>query len=106
MAHPTNIQIIGNEIAIAWSDGAESYFDFEYLRAISPSAENQGEVDILGVRHGGREGDPRFTGVRVLRWAIVGNYAIRFEFSDGHNSGLYHYDMLRNPPAHPLRAEQ
>lgn len=97
MLSPTNIQIIGNEIAIAWSDGQESYFDFEQLRAISPSAENQGEVDILGVRHGGNGRDARFIGVRVLRWNIIGNYAIRFEFSDGHNSGLYAYDYLRQP---------
>lgn len=100
MLSPSNIQIVGNEIAIAWSDGQESYYTFERLRAISPSAENQGEVDILGVRHGGG-GDPRFTGVRVLRWAIVGNYAIRFEFSDGHNSGLYSYEYLRRPELHP-----
>lgn len=102
MLAPANIQIIGNEIAIAWNDGAESYYTFDYLRFISPSAENQGEVDILGVKHGGNAGvDPRFIGVRVLRWAIVGNYAIRFDFSDGHNSGLYSYDYLRDPARHP-----
>lgn len=96
MLAPTNIQIIGEEIAIAWSDGQESFFTFERLRALSPSAENQGEVDILGVRHGGSDADRRFTGVRVKRWTIVGSYAIRFEFSDGHSSGLYSYDYLRS----------
>ena len=96
MLSPTNIQIIGDEIAIAWSDGRESYFTFEQLRAISPSAENQGERDILGVKHGGVAGGTRFLGVRVLNWAVVGNYAIRFQFSDGHNSGLYSYEYLRS----------
>ena len=26
----------------------------------------------------------------------IGNYALRFEFSDGHRTGLYSYDYLRS----------
>lgn len=96
MTEPTNIQLIGDEVAIAWSDGTESYLSFEALRAASPSAENQGERDILGVRHGGLSGPVSFRGVRVVGWNKVGNYAIRFAFSDGHGSGLYAYDYLRS----------
>ena len=91
---PTNIQLIGDEIAIVWDDGAESYFPAELLRAASPSAETQGERDILGVQHGGHP--PRkFPGVRVLGWETVGNYAVRFDFSDGHRTGIYSFDYLR-----------
>ncbi len=100
MLSPSNIQIVGNEVAIAWSDGEESYFTFSELRAASPSAENQGERDILGVRHGGHDGTARFEGVTVRSWDIVGNYAIRFAFSDGHGSGLYSYDYLRDLARH------
>ncbi len=95
MLSPTNIQLIGQEIAISWSDGRESFFSFERLRALSPSAETQGERDILGVVHGGAERNSRYEGVVVLGWKLVGNYAIRFAFSDGHSSGLYAYDYLR-----------
>jgi DUF971 family protein len=94
MPTPANIQIVGEEIAIAWSDGSESYLPFEKLRAASPSASNQGERDIFGRKYGG-DGPRTFTGVSVLGWAQVGNYAIRFDFSDGHHTGLYTYDMLR-----------
>ncbi|HEY5078261.1 MAG TPA: gamma-butyrobetaine hydroxylase-like domain-containing protein [Opitutaceae bacterium] len=31
----------------------------------------------------------------MLSWEQVGNYAIRFDFSDGHRTGLYTYDYLR-----------
>lgn len=96
MIEPTNIQLIGSEVAIAWSDGSETYTTFERLRSASPSAENQGERDILGVRHGGVSGPVSHAGVRVLGWDKVGNYAIRFSFSDGHRSGLYAYDYLRS----------
>jgi DUF971 family protein len=94
MPTPTTIQLIGQEVAIAWSDGVETYFDSERLRAASPSAENLGERDIFGQQHGG--GGPRtFPGVRVLGWERIGNYAFRFEFSDGHRTGLYSFDYLR-----------
>lgn len=95
MHAPTNIQIIGQEVAIVWDDGAESYFPFEKLRAASPSAANIGETDILGNKYGG-DGPKQFPGIQVVGWDQVGNYAIRFEFSDGHGSGLYSYDYLRN----------
>jgi len=91
---PINIQIIGNEIAIVWDDGVESYFEFERLRAASPSAETQGERDILGVQYGG-DGPRKFPGVMVLGWEQVGNYALRFDFSDGHRTGLYSFEYLR-----------
>jgi len=95
MLSPLNIQLIGDEVAIAWSDGKESFCRAPALRAASPSAENQGEVDVLGVRHGGLEGPGNFAGVRVVGWERMGNYAIRFEFSDGHRSGLYPYALIR-----------
>ncbi len=94
MHAPTNIQLIGQEVAIVWDDGAESYLPFEKLRAASPSAANMGETDILGNKYGG-DGPKHFPGVTVVGWAQVGNYAIRFDFSDGHSTGLYSYDYLR-----------
>lgn len=91
---PLNIQLIGQEIAIVWDDGLESYFPFERLRAASPSASNIGERDIMGNRYGG-DGPKQFPGVQVLGWERVGNYALRFDFSDGHRTGLYSFDYLR-----------
>ncbi|HEX2101043.1 MAG TPA: DUF971 domain-containing protein, partial [Candidatus Synoicihabitans sp.] len=86
MQTPANIALIGQEVAIVWSDGVESYLPMERLRAASPSAENQGERDILGNQYGG-DGPKAFPGVTVLGWEQVGNYAIRFDFSDGHRTG-------------------
>ncbi len=92
---PLNIQVIGTELAIAWNDGAESYLSAEDLRAASPSAETQGERDILGQRHGG--GGPRkFPDVMISGWEPVGNYAIRIDFSDGHRTGIYSWEYLRS----------
>jgi DUF971 family protein len=94
MHTPVNIQLIGTEVAIGWSDGAETYFQGDELRAASPSAENIGERDILGNQYGG-DGPKRFTGVTVTGWELVGNYAVRFDFSDRHRTGLYSFALLR-----------
>lgn len=94
MQSPANIQLIGEEVAIVWDDGRESYFPFARLRAASPSAETQGERDIFGTQYGGG-GSKKFEGVQVTGWEQVGNYALRFEFSDGHRTGLYSFDYLR-----------
>ncbi len=94
MAAPETIQSIGDEVAIRWDDGSESFYRMEALRAASPSAENKGESDLLGNRIGGSN-QTRFPGVRVTGWEIVGGYAIQFRFSDGHNTGLYSFDLLR-----------
>jgi DUF971 family protein len=92
---PIDVQLVGDEVAIRWSDGAESYFPTEMLRAASPSAETQGERDVLGNQYGGA-GPKKFPGVRVSGWEQVGNYALRFDFSDGHRTGLYSFDYVRN----------
>jgi DUF971 family protein len=91
---PLNVQLVGPEVAIAWDDGSESYFLGEKLRAASPSASNMGERDILGNQYGG-DGPKQFPGVTVTGWERVGNYALRFDFSDGHRTGLYSFDYLR-----------
>ena len=95
MHTPKDVQIIGREIAIAWDDGRESYLPFASLRAASPSAETQGERDIFGTRYGGHDGPKDYSGVEVVGWERIGNYALRFEFSDGHGTGLYSFDYLR-----------
>ncbi|MGH8020041.1 MAG: gamma-butyrobetaine hydroxylase-like domain-containing protein [Opitutaceae bacterium] len=94
MIRPDDIQLIGNEVAVRWSDGAESFLAAPALRAASPSAASKGETDIFGRVHGG-EAPGDFSNVTVVAWYPVGNYAIRFAFSDGHQTGLYSYELLR-----------
>ncbi len=90
---PENMQLIGAELALRWPDGTEHYIPVEQLRAASPSAENVGESDLFG-RIRGADPRTRFPGVAVEDWEVVGNYAIRFRFSDGHQTGLYSYAYL------------
>ena len=94
MHTPVDIQLIGSEVAIRWVDGAESFISMATLRANSPSAQTRGERDIFGHHYGG-EAPQNYGGEEATDWERIGNYAIRFEFSDGHRTGLYSYDLLR-----------
>ncbi|MGC6424770.1 MAG: gamma-butyrobetaine hydroxylase-like domain-containing protein [Lentimonas sp.] len=93
-AGPANIQLIGTELCIIWADGSESYFPAGFLRKYSPSAQNIGEHDILGNKYGG-DGPKDFTDVTITNWDFQGNYAMRPTFSDGHNTGLFSWEYLK-----------
>ena len=94
MNKPKTMQVIGSDLAIIWEDGQEGYISSEALSANSPSASVSGERDIFGTQYGG-ESQKSYSGVTIDSWTSIGNYAIRFQFSDGHNTGIYGYDMLR-----------
>ena len=61
----------------------------EYLRVFSPSAEVQGHSPSQAVLEYGKKL------VRFSNLERQGNYAIKFTFSDGHDSGIYSWDYLR-----------
>lgn len=100
-----DLQLIGEEVAVRWADGSESYFPMEMLRVASPSAENTGEKDLLGKLIGGGIGQASYPGVTVTAWTPIGGYAVQFHFSDGHRTGIFSYgylrdlwEMMQNPP--------
>lgn len=76
------------ELTIAWE--REQYvLGAEFLRVHSPSAEVQGHGGEGGTLPLGKQ-DVAITGIEP-----VGNYAVRIRFSDGHDTGLYSWDWLR-----------
>jgi DUF971 family protein len=91
---PTNIQQIGNELAIQWNDNAESYLNLEVLRRACPCAACGGEPNVLRniVR-------PNVTytaeSFQLDRFHLVGGYALQFRWADGHSTGIYSFDYLR-----------
>jgi len=61
----------------------------ELLRVESPSAEVRGHGPGEKRLVSGKQ-DVTITGI-----APQGNYAVRLQFSDGHNTGIYSWDFLR-----------
>jgi ATP-binding protein involved in chromosome partitioning len=60
----------------------------EMLRVMSPSAEVQGHSPEERVTVGGKRN------VRIVGLSPIGNYAVRINFDDGHDTGLYTWDYL------------
>jgi DUF971 family protein len=91
---PTNIQQVGNEVAIQWSDNTESYIDLETLRRACPCAACGGEPDVLGnvSRPEVSYTDDSF---HLDRLDIVGGYALQPRWRDGHNTGIYSFQYLQ-----------
>jgi len=91
---PTNIQQIGDELAIVWNDGTESYLDLEFLRRACPCAACGGEPDVLGnvARPDVKYSDDSF---RLAGFDLVGGYALQPRWYDGHNTGIYSFQYLR-----------
>ncbi len=43
-----NMTVIGNELALRWTDGIETYLPLDFLRKRCPCALCAGEKDLLG----------------------------------------------------------
>jgi DUF971 family protein len=92
---PTNIDIIGSELAIKWDNGSESFIGLEKLRRYCPCASCNGERDIMGNVYKGPEKPLGPRSFQIVRFNNVGGYAIQPQWADGHNTGLYSYDYLQ-----------
>jgi len=75
--------------------GELSYrLDFEFLRVFTPSAEARGHGPGQETLQVGKRN------VELLAIEPVGTYALKLVFSDGHDSGLYSWDLLHNLAIH------
>jgi DUF971 family protein len=91
----------GSGVQIEWADGHTSSWTFPWLREACPCA----------ICHEAREADGRKPGEpkpkpatllpmfepppRPLETTPVGHYAVKFKWSDGHESGIYSWEYLR-----------
>jgi DUF971 family protein len=92
---PVDMQVVGEELAVKWPDGGESYIRLEFLRRCCPCAGCKGEMDIMGNLYKDPE-RPLTAGACVLkRLTPVGNYAVNLHWGDGHSAGFYAYAYLR-----------
>lgn len=81
-------------LEISYASGESFKLDFEYLRVYTPSAEARGHGPGQETLQTGKRN------VEIERIEPVGTYALRLVYSDGHDSGLYSWDLLYNLGAH------
>lgn len=83
-----------SEITINWSDETESKYNAAELRKACPCAgcinEWTGEKTL--------KTDTIADDLSFSSIAIVGRYALNFNFSDGHDTGIYSFQFLKQLP--------
>lgn len=77
-------------LEISFADGNTFRLPCEFLRVFSPSAEVRGHGPGQETLQTGKK-DVTITAVEP-----VGQYAIQLRFSDGHDTGIYSWDLLHN----------
>lgn len=95
---PRNITIDrgGSTLDITWADGYESSYPLRWLRANCPCAtcreqrrEAEAQTDLLTL-----SSTPP-PSAEIASAELVGNYAVRLVWTDGHDAGIYPYAALR-----------
>lgn len=92
---PVDIQVVGTELAVKWSDGSEEFVRLETLRRFCPCAACLGEKDIFGKTYKAPDRPYGAGAFQVARFHPVGGYAVQFVWGDGHNTGLYTWEWIR-----------
>ena len=101
---PKKVRVLlteGKGMEIEWADGHKSAWSFGWLRAACPCVTCHEER----LQEGRKPGQPKAPPANVLPMYTpppipvtanrVGNYAIRFNWQDGHYGGIYSWDYLR-----------
>ncbi len=100
-ANPEHIAISKSKgVKIDWADGHRSEYTLAYLRDECPCATCTGA-------HGTEPQKSSYSkpaaspfqmykpALKMLAVEPIGSYAFRIDWNDGHNSGIYSYDRLR-----------
>lgn len=91
-ATPTNLRALTAQqiLELHWSDGTVDRFPFKFLRAQCPCASCVDEFT------GRRMLDPATIpeDVQPTNLDLVGNYAVKIAWTDGHDTGLYRWEYL------------
>ena len=86
-------------IKIDWKDGHRSDYGLTYLRDHCPCASCTGAHGTPPAPKSVAASDNPFQmykpALKMLGAEAVGNYAIRINWSDGHNTGIYSYEHFR-----------
>jgi DUF971 family protein len=91
----------GTGVEIDWKDGHHSKWNFAWLRNACPCATCHEDREHTGRKPG--EAKPKEQKLLMLyeppilplEITPIGKYALKFKWSDGHESGIYSWDYLR-----------
>ena len=91
---PTQIKRLPDALRVQWNDGHQSEYSYQLLRQKCPCARCQSEksdgnpLRLLPT-------DSLSKNLTLVDIQLVGRYAIRLIWADGHKTGIYTFEFLR-----------
>ncbi len=96
--YPTELKFVEDSaLLIEWNDGQRRRYPFSYMRNHCPCATCRRQEPT-------EKADPmqltvlspaELKPVKIEKMSLAGNYAYRITFNDGHNTGLFTFELLR-----------
>ena len=93
--HPIDYFISDKYIALKADDNTELLISLKKLRQACPCAHCNGEKDIFGNISGKKETRLIYESLILNKVVLVGSYAIRLFWKDGHSNGIYTFQHLK-----------
>ncbi|KPP99604.1 MAG: hypothetical protein HLUCCA01_06160 [Bacteroidetes bacterium HLUCCA01] len=91
-----DVDTASQTLSIVWNDGETSFFPFDGLRKVCPCVFCRGGHEYMGKKMDPAElAKPAQREWRIRSVKPMGNYAIQIVWNDGHDSGLYRFEALR-----------
>lgn len=93
---PKQIKIVEKaKLLIKWDDYNQSVLGLKYVRDECPCANCKGETILLRTYRPAKP--PMYSPemYKIEKIDVVGGYAIQISWKDGHNTGIYSWEYLR-----------
>lgn len=92
---PKQIKIFEkNQLLITWNDNSESKISLKYLRDECPCASCKGETVLMKTYRPAKPASTSPGMYKIKNIEVIGGYAIRITWGDGHNTGIFTWEYL------------
>lgn len=92
---PTQIKIKNESLFIKWDDNTTSSISLKYLRDECPCANCKGETILLKTIRPPKQNKNLQGRYDIKNIEVVGGYAAKITWGDGHNTGIYSWQYLQ-----------
>ena len=89
-------ETVNKLLLMKWEDGLETVLELKTLREHCPCANCAGEKDVFGNIYKGTPGTKTESSNVLSGIQPIGYYALRPFWMDGHNTGIYPFELLRS----------
>src|SRR5690606_20496935 len=83
------------KLLLKWEDDSESRISLKYLRDECPCASCKGETVLLKTYRPPKPQSDHPDRYKIKSIEVVGGYAIQITWKDGHNTGIYSWEYLK-----------